>query len=95
MAQTIKRTFKHVARHEKGAQDPIQTLKLASGSCRDLSMLMIAALRSLGIAARFVSGYLHLADDDDDRVTGGNTHVRRAPDDAASARRRRPEGARI
>jgi transglutaminase-like putative cysteine protease len=75
MTQTIKRTFKHVARHEKGTQDPSQTLKLASGSCRDLAVFMIAALRSLGIAARFVSGYLHLADDDDDRVTGGNTHA--------------------
>jgi transglutaminase-like putative cysteine protease len=74
MTQTIRRTFKHVARHEKGTQDPIQTLKLASGSCRDLAVLMIAALRSLGIAARFVSGYLHLADDDD-HVTGGNTHA--------------------
>jgi len=36
---------------------------------------MIAALRARGIAARFVSGYLHLADDDDDSVTGGNTHA--------------------
>jgi hypothetical protein len=35
---------------------------------------MIAALRSLGIAARFVSGYLNLADDDD-AITGGNTHA--------------------
>jgi transglutaminase-like putative cysteine protease len=34
---------------------------------------MIEALRSLGIAARFVSGYLHLVDDD--QVTGGNTHA--------------------
>ncbi len=76
MTQTIKRTSKHVARHEKGIQDPIKTLKLASGSCRDLAVFMIAALRSLGIAARFVSGYLHLADDDDDdRITGGNTHA--------------------
>jgi transglutaminase-like putative cysteine protease len=75
MTQTIERTFKHVARHEKGTQDPVQTLELGSGSCRDLAMLMIAALRSLGIAVRFVSGYLHLADDDDDRVTGGNTHA--------------------
>jgi transglutaminase-like putative cysteine protease len=75
MTQTIRRTFKHVARHEKGTLDPIETLKGASGSCRDLAMLMIAALRSLGIAARFVSGYLHLADDDDDCFTGGNTHA--------------------
>jgi transglutaminase-like putative cysteine protease len=74
MTQTIRRTFKHVARHEKGTQDPNRTLKLGSGSCRDLAMLMIAALRSLGIAARFVSGYLHLADDDDDAIIGGCTH---------------------
>ena len=74
MTQTIKRTFKHVARHEKGIQHPVRTLKLASGSCRDLAVLMIAALRSLGIATRFVSGYLHLADNDD-RFTGGNTHA--------------------
>ena len=75
MTQTIRRTFKHAARHEKGTQDPIRTLQLGSGSCRDLAMLMIAALRSLGIAARFVSGYLHLADDDDDSLSGGNTHA--------------------
>ena len=74
MTQTIRRTFKHTARHEKGIQDPVQTLHLASGSCRDLAVLMMAALRSLGIATRFVSGYLHLADDDDS-VTGGNTHA--------------------
>jgi transglutaminase-like putative cysteine protease len=74
MTATIKRTFTHAARHEKGTQDPIRTLELARGSCRDVAVLMIAALRSLGIAARFVSGYLHLADDDDD-LTGGNTHA--------------------
>jgi transglutaminase-like putative cysteine protease len=74
MTQIIKRCFKHVARHEKGIQEPLQTLTLASGSCRDLAVLMIAALRSLGIAARFTSGYLHLGEDDDD-LTGGNTHA--------------------
>jgi transglutaminase-like putative cysteine protease len=75
MTQTLRRTFKHVGRHEKGIQHPIRTLELASGSCRDLAVLMIAALRSLGVAARFVSGYLHLADDHDDRFAGGNTHA--------------------
>jgi transglutaminase-like putative cysteine protease len=73
LTRSINENFKHVARHEKGTQDPIRTLKLGSGSCRDLAVLMIAVLRSLGIAARFVSGYLNL--NDDDRVTGGNTHA--------------------
>ena len=78
MTQTIRRTFKHVGRHEKGIQDPLVTLALGSGSCRDLAVLMIAALRARGIAARFVSGYVHLADDmpdDEDDATGGNTHA--------------------
>ena len=75
MTQTIKRTFRHGARHQKGTQDPALTLRLASGSCRDLAVLMIAALRSLGFAARFVSGYLNVADCGDESLTGGNTHA--------------------
>ena len=76
MTRTIRRTFEHAARHEKGIQTPVQTLHLGRGSCRDLAMLMIAVLRARGIAARFVSGYLHLPDDDDDDdVAGGNTHA--------------------
>ncbi len=70
MTQTIWRSFKHVARHEYGIQDPLVTLAFGSGSCRDLAVLMIAALRGRGFAARFVSGYVHLLDDtlDDDDV---------------------------
>jgi transglutaminase-like putative cysteine protease len=75
MTRTIRRTFRHVARHETGIQSPAHTLDLGSGSCRDLAMLMIAVLRSRGIAARFVSGYLHLPDDHDEDLTGGNTHA--------------------
>ena len=75
MTQTIRKTFQHVARHEKGVQEPVRTLERASGSCRDHAVFMISALRSLGIAARFVSGYLHLGDEDDDCVIGGNTHA--------------------
>jgi transglutaminase-like putative cysteine protease len=73
---TIKQTFTHVTRHEKGIQDPLLTLQIGSGSCRDLAMLMIEAVRSLGMAARFVSGYLHVrADHTDDCARGGNTHA--------------------
>jgi transglutaminase-like putative cysteine protease len=76
LTRTIKQTFTYVARHEKGIQHPLLTLKLGSGSCRDLAMLMIEAVRSLGMAARFVSGYLHVPDHNDDRnAGGGNTHA--------------------
>ena len=72
----INRTFRHVRRNEKGTQGPLQTLELESGSCRDFAMLMIEAVRSVGMAARFVSGYLHIpADDDEPYVGGGNTHA--------------------
>jgi len=75
MTQTMRRNFRHVSRHQNGIQDAVRTLECGSGSCRDVAALMIAALRSRGIAARFVSGYVHLADDDDDDVAGGNTHA--------------------
>jgi len=80
MTQTIKQTIKHVSRHEEGTQKPVQTLSLGSGSCRDVAVLMIAALRLRGIAARFVSGYVRLVDDyeeqeDEGDLAGGNTHA--------------------
>jgi len=72
----IKRIFRHIRRDEKGIQTPLETLKHKSGSCRDLAILMIEAVRSLGMAARFVSGYLHIPRDSNERhVGGGNTHA--------------------
>lgn len=54
----IHERFTYAARVEAGTQDPAVTLKLGSGSCRDFALLMMEAVRSLGLAARFVSGYL-------------------------------------
>jgi transglutaminase-like putative cysteine protease len=56
---TIKRQFRYAAREEAGVQSPVDTLNLGSGSCRDFAVFMMEAVRSLGLAARFVSGYLY------------------------------------
>jgi len=57
--QTIHSQFRYQMREEAGVQSPAQTLLIGSGSCRDYATLFIEACRSLGLASRFVSGYLH------------------------------------
>jgi transglutaminase-like putative cysteine protease len=59
MNQFIRGHFNYQSRDEEGTQSPLETLKLGSGSCRDFALLMMEALRCLGIATRFVSGYLY------------------------------------
>jgi len=76
MTYAIRQTLTYVAREESGIQDPVRTLRLASGSCRDFAVLMMEAVRSLGLAAHFVSGYLYVPEDRRGGwVGGGATHA--------------------
>ncbi|TCP71932.1 transglutaminase-like putative cysteine protease [Sphingomonas sp. PP-CE-1G-424] len=75
MTAAIKREFTYVQRPEKGTQSPIETLTTRKGTCRDYAMLMIEAVRALGFAARFVSGYVYNPTRREHRTGGGNTHA--------------------
>ena len=76
MTRGIKGEFEYLRRSEKGVQSPAETLRLRSGSCRDFAVLMMEAVRSLGIAARFVSGYIFLPEGKRAAAVGGGaTHA--------------------
>ncbi len=74
MTHAIKADFRYEARHSEGTQTAAETIALGSGTCRDFAVLMMEALRSFGVATRFVTGYLY------DNLTGttrggGSTHA--------------------
>lgn len=76
MTHGIRKAFTYRKRHEHGTQHPLDTLQTRSGTCRDYALFMIEALRRLGIAARFVSGYLFIPGDRaHGYVGGGSTHA--------------------
>jgi len=76
MTRAIRQDFRYTRRTEKGVQRPSETLESRCGSCRDFAVLMIEATRSLGLAARFVSGYIFLPGMDSDVTNGsGSTHA--------------------
>lgn len=72
----IHEGFSYSRRLEHGTQTPIQTLQLRRGTCRDFALLMMEAARSLGLAARFVTGYIYVPDrDGSTTLGGGSTHA--------------------
>jgi transglutaminase-like putative cysteine protease len=75
MTLAIREQFRYMRRSEKGVQSPAETLQSRRGSCRDFAVLMMEATRSLGLAARFVSGYIFVPGDDTSATSGGATHA--------------------
>jgi transglutaminase-like putative cysteine protease len=82
MNQHIREKLTYAARDEEGTQSPLTTLGRGSGSCRDFALLMMEAARRLGVATRFVSGYLYDPSLDEaaqegssDIVGAGSTHA--------------------
>jgi transglutaminase-like putative cysteine protease len=72
MNETINQTFRYQLRYEPGVQSPGETLSKKSGACRDFATLLIESCRWLGLAARFVSGYVA---GDSQSGSGASTHA--------------------
>lgn len=77
MTNGIHDAFEYIPRRWGPPQTPAETLELGSGTCRDFAVLMMEGARSLGLAARFVSGYLFVprTSETAEHRGGGNTHA--------------------
>jgi transglutaminase-like putative cysteine protease len=76
MCYAIRESFVYSRRSEQGTQSPLLTLASRKGTCRDFALLMMEAARTLGLAARFVSGYVYVPDRDSAEIRGGgSTHA--------------------
>jgi transglutaminase-like putative cysteine protease len=75
ITKSIREEFTYLPRFTKGTQTPIETLERKTGTCRDYAMFMIEAVRALGLAARFVTGYVYNPSGRRRRLGGGNTHA--------------------
>lgn len=76
MTVAISDEFRYTRRTNPGTQTPAMTLDSLSGTCRDFALLMMEAARSLGFAARFVTGYIYVPSRDrPERLGGGATHA--------------------
>ncbi len=73
----IAEQFGYGRREEEGTQPPGETLKLRTGTCRDFSLLLMEIARHMGLAARYVSGYLCRSDEDEDApdIADNSTHA--------------------
>lgn len=75
LTDAIQMGFDYEPRYDKGVQPPLATLALRKGTCRDYAVLMMEAVRALGFAARFVSGYLYQPEQESARIGGHSTHA--------------------
>ncbi|MBC8057701.1 MAG: transglutaminase family protein [Rhizobiales bacterium] len=78
MTKSIRDSMTYLARFDEGVQTPYDTIRLKSGTCRDFATLMLEAVRRLGYAGRFVTGYLYtpwLDDGKPEHVGAGATHA--------------------
>jgi transglutaminase-like putative cysteine protease len=74
--EAIAESFSYKRRSSRGTQTPGETIRMQEGTCRDFALLMMEAARSLGFAARFVTGYVYVPDrDGPTRLGGGSTHA--------------------